>query len=144
MSHNTRDYARLLRLRGYRVTPQRRAILDAICSAGQHATLEEILARLSAGPTPISRATLYRALDFLTHNGLVAAVPRADGKTVYEISAAEPHHHLVCQACGRELQIGHAEVEALFAALQLRYGFTPSAEHLTLHGLCAACAESAE
>ena len=144
MSHNERDYARMLRERGYRVTPQRRMVLDAVCEGGGHLTLEEVHARLEQKEPPVSLATLYRALDFLVDQHLVVAAQRADGKTVYEIARLAPHHHLICQVCGAEVEIDHAEVGRLCDRIQDQYGFSLDCDHLTLRGLCRECARQAD
>lgn len=139
MSHNTRDYARMMRKKGHRVTPQRVHVLDAVCACGRHCTLDEVQARLREMDPGISSATLYRTLSFLQEVRLVVAAQRADGRTVYEIAGSEPHHHLVCTRCGGEQQIGAQEVAGLFAEIEARYGFRPETDHLRLTGLCAAC-----
>ncbi|HZW05229.1 MAG TPA: Fur family transcriptional regulator [Anaerolineaceae bacterium] len=143
MSHNERDYAGMLRARGYRVTPQRRMVLDAVCEGGGHLTLDEVHARLEHKDPPVSLSTLYRALDFLVNQQLVVAAQRSDGKTVYEIARPAPHHHLVCRACGAELEISHTEVEKLYDRIRTQYDFSLDCDHLTLRGLCRKCAQSA-
>jgi Fe2+ or Zn2+ uptake regulation protein len=42
MSHQKLNYANLLRERGYRFTPQRALILDAVSEGRGHTTIEEI------------------------------------------------------------------------------------------------------
>ena len=142
MTHNTRDYQKLMRERGFRVTPQRRIILDAICEGNGHTALEEIYARVQAHSPTINLATVYRTLDFLCGLGLVVAVD-IGGRTVYEIAGEAPHHHLICRGCGQVQQISHADVLAFLEQIGQANDFQVEMNHLALFGLCAACRPAA-
>jgi len=139
MTHHRFDYASLMRERGFRVTPQRELILDAICEGGGHTTLEEIYARVHARAPAINRATIYRTLDFLCELRLVVAADVGSGHRVYEIAGDTPHHHLVCRNCHRVEQISHETVKALFARIEQEQQFTVDMNHLALFGLCRDC-----
>ncbi len=141
MSHQTVDYARRMHERGFRVTPQRQLILDAICECGGHAAPDEIFARVRRKSTAINRATVYRNLDFLTDMHLVTSADMGHRGRVYEIACADPHHHLVCQKCGDVAQIDQALVKAFFAKIEREYQFTVETDHLALFGVCQACRE---
>ena len=139
MSHNRRDYASLMRERGFRVTPQRQLILDAICEGGGHTTLDEIYGRVQAKSNAVNRATVYRALDFLCELRLVVAADIGGGRMVYEIAGDTPHHHLVCRTCGQVEQISHNTVKGLFAKVEREQHFHIDMDHLALFGLCPKC-----
>ena len=127
-----------MREHGFRVTPQREAILDAICAGGGHSTPDEIFERVHAKVPAINRATVYRTLDFLCELRLVTAM-RMGGQTYYEIAGDTPHHHLVCRKCGHVEEIGHDTVASLFAKINREQNFTVDVNHLALFGLCAQC-----
>lgn len=130
--------------RGFRVTPQRRLILDAICEGGGHSTLEEIQRRVLAKDPGLNLSTIYRTLDFLCELRLVTAAEVNGGRTVYEIASEQPHHHLVCRRCGRMVQIDHGEVSAFYGQVEAQYGFAVDANHLTLFGLCGECRKGSD
>src|SRR5258708_35267 len=88
------DYGSLLRHRGFRMTPQREIILDAIGAGHGHTSFDEIFARVQARSPAMNRATIYRTLEFLRQQELVFSA-EIGGQTVYEIAAGELHHHLV-------------------------------------------------
>ena len=90
MSHNTWDYVTFLRERGYRMTPQRQIMMDAICEGGGHTTLPEIFERVQRKAPAINQATVYRTLHFLLNMGLIVKAEIAPGETVYEIGAIAP------------------------------------------------------
>jgi Fe2+ or Zn2+ uptake regulation protein len=138
MTHHLLDYPRKMRNGGYRVTPQRKAILDAICGAGSHATVEEIGARLLKHSHPVNRATLYRNLIFLRKMHLVNVIGTGKARR-YEIASPEPHHHLVCRKCGREVEIDCKCVERFKAAIRKNRRFFIDDDHLVFYGVCGRC-----
>jgi Fur family transcriptional regulator, ferric uptake regulator len=141
MSHQNLDYTRLMHERGYRVTPQRQLILDAICEGGGHAAPEEVYARVRRRSPAVNRATIYRNLDFLCAMRLVTSTDVGQGGKVYEIACETPHHHLVCRQCGGVVQIDHALAKAFFSKIERDYEFTVDTDHLALFGLCPKCRE---
>jgi Fur family ferric uptake transcriptional regulator len=132
-----------MRDRGFRVTPQRQLILDAICAGGGHTTLEEIYARVHCQAPAVNRATVYRTLDFLLKLRLVVAADLGGGRTVYEIAGEVPHHHLVCRACGACQELPHTAVQRLMARVARDQSFQIDMDHITLFGLCAECQAAA-
>jgi Fur family ferric uptake transcriptional regulator len=143
MSHNRLNYTQRLHERGFRVTPQRQTILDAICAAGGHTTLEEVWTRVHAGSPVLNRATVYRTLEFLRAMRLIVAL-ELDGVTYYEIAGEAPHHHLVCRTCGQVSELEHALIARLGAQVRRRAGFIVDTDHVALHGQCAACHRKAQ
>ena len=139
MSHQDRDYISLMHARGFRVTPQRQLILDAICDCGGHAAPDTIYARVHKQAPTVNRATIYRNLDFLCAMRLVTATDMGQGSKVYEIACEAPHHHLICRKCGDVAQIDHAMVKAFFAKIERECQFTVDSDHLALFGLCEQC-----
>ena len=139
MSHQNIDYARLMHERGFRVTPQRQLILDAICESGGHAAPDDVYARVRQRSPAVNRATIYRNLDFLCDMHLVTSTDLGQGSKVYEIACEMPHHHLVCRECGEVTQIDHALAKAFFANIERAYEFTVETDHLALFGVCGKC-----
>ncbi len=129
----------LIRKRGYRLTPQRQLILDALHEADGHCTPEEIYTRVHAKSSAVNRTTVYRTLEFLVRLGLVSTAHVQDNQTIYELASEEPHHHLVCQQCDKVVQIDHQLVESTFSDLEEQTGFTISTDHLVLFGVCKQC-----
>jgi Fur family ferric uptake transcriptional regulator len=139
MSHHQLDYRARMREGGFRVTPQRQLILDAICEGGGHTTLPEIYERVQAKAPDISRATVYRALDFFCQLGLVVAADIGGEHTVYEIAGTTRHHHLACRQCGQVEQVDPDIMEALFTQIEGEQGFKVDMDHVVLLGTCKRC-----
>jgi Fe2+ or Zn2+ uptake regulation protein len=132
------EYAAQLRARGFRMTPQRLAILHVLRHAGTHLSPSEIF-RQAKGELPgLTEPTVYRTLEFLAENGLVRPSARGKGHLTYEITGIE-HHHLVCRSCGREMQVEHSLLEALYGKLESATGYLRIDSHMTFFGLCPGC-----
>ena len=124
----------LLRARGLRVTPQRRAILGAFShGADEHLSAEEIHARAAAVVPELGRGTVYAALAELTELGLLAALGSPE-PVRYETNT-EPHQHFRCRLCLRLFDVALAD--PAFAA----EGFVVEQITITAEGVCAECVD---
>ncbi len=132
----TERLTRFLHERGFRITPQRLAILQAL-HEGRHLSPAEIYARVRA--TGMTEATVYRTLNFLADNGLVYSSLQEGGRLAYEL-AEEEHHHLLCRKCGCGTAVEHARLRPLFLELEMETGFRAIGSHVTFWGLCPRCA----
>jgi Fur family ferric uptake transcriptional regulator len=139
MTHHLLNYPQKMRGAGYRVTPQRKTILDAICEAGHGVTVEEIILRLRKKTPALDRATVYRNLIFLQKLHLVQAAGSGKARR-FEIASVEPHHHLICRECGAETGLDRKVVERLRSTIQNEFQFIIDNDHLSFQGLCSQCA----
>lgn len=139
MTHETIDYIQRLHDKGYRVTPQRLIVLDAVCAAAGHATYGDIYLHVKESDPTIDQSTIYRALDVLVDAGLVTVSEIGEAGKVYQIAGEARHHHLVCTSCGTVLTLDESLFTPLIETIQRDYGFTVRADHLALSGLCQQC-----
>jgi Fur family ferric uptake transcriptional regulator len=138
MSHDRLECAAQMREQGFRVTPQRLLLLDAICEGNGHTTFDEIYERVKSKAPGINQATVYRSLDFLCELRLVVSA-EIEGRTVYEIAGETPHHHLVCRKCGGVQDLADFHFEELRSHLLEEHGFKTDLDHMVLNGICAGC-----
>jgi len=132
-----------LRERGFRLTPQREMILSVLHDIEGLATVDEIYGRVQTLSTSVDISTVYRTLDLLQDFDLVSCVDAGDDQRRYELLGIHgPHLHLVCHACGRVVGADPEVARAFGERLQAEYGFRPALDHLSIPGLCAACAGS--
>ena len=132
-----------LRAGGYRVTPQRQLVLEAVTRL-DHATPEEIFADVHQRARGVNVSTIYRTLELLEQLGLVTHTHLGHGAPRYHLAADAGHVHLVCSECGRIIQVEPEVVHPLIKALEDEHGFETDVGHLTVFGRCAECrAESA-
>jgi Fe2+ or Zn2+ uptake regulation protein/O6-methylguanine-DNA--protein-cysteine methyltransferase len=136
MSRAPSDVGAVLRERGLRSTPQRRAILLAFgAGAGAHLSADEVHARASRELPDLGRGTVYAALAEFTQAGLLAAFGTSE-PVRYETNTA-PHDHFRCRLCLRLY-----DLDKLHAAGQaLPRGFTLERIETRAEGACAECAD---
>lgn len=139
MSHDMARIAARLHEEGYRVTPQRQLILDAVCALGGHVTPEAVYERVQQTPPAVNRATVYRSLHFLAEMGILAVANIGSGRFGYEMAGEERHHHLVCRRCGATVELPQAAVRRLLAEMEAQHDFAIQMNHITFLGLCANC-----
>ncbi|HTU97148.1 MAG TPA: transcriptional repressor [Solirubrobacteraceae bacterium] len=131
------DVAELLRRHHLRVTPQRRAILDAFRGTpDEHLAAEEVLSRASQAVPEIGRGTVYATLAELAELGLLGSVGSAE-PVRYETNVA-PHDHFRCRLCLRlfDVELGGGEL-----ADRPLPGYTIEAVAVAAEGICAQCHE---
>lgn len=132
----------ICRVRGLRLTPQRRSVLAALAEAkrplGAYDLIEALRPAHGRGPAPI---VIYRALDFLRENGFIH---RLESLNAF---IACPHRHatgekvvfLICESCQHvEEAVAHPLTEALTRLAQ-GHGFQARRQVIELAGTCRHC-----
>jgi len=120
-----------LRGRGYKVTPQRVAVLEAL-AAEQHQSMDEIRGRCPR----VGMVTVYRTLDLLSEIGLVRRLDLGDGPR-YEL-AEDHHHHMICESCGDVSEFEECPLDPA-RLLPESPGFQVRSHSVEVYGRCAAC-----
>lgn len=115
---------------GYKVTPQRVAVLEALW-ADQHQSLEEIRERCR----DIGLVTVYRTLGLLGELGLVRRLDLGDGPR-YEL-AEDHHHHMICEDCGDISEFDECPLDPV--RMPPDADFEVSSHSVEVYGRCAAC-----
>lgn len=128
-----------LRNRGFRITPQRELIIEAIAHSPQHMTAEEIADQLRVHTSAVNLATVYRTLDLLWQEGFACRNDLSEGKSVYATYQHGPHIHLVCRKCNRVIDADAGLLSSLGQGLREEYGFQPDLDHFSVFGICSAC-----
>jgi Fur family ferric uptake transcriptional regulator len=137
--HETGGLTDRLREKGYRLTPQRLMILAAIESRQDHISAEEIYARVAAGYPHVNISTVYRTLELLKKLGMVYEIDLGEGRIRYHAEGSGHHHHLVCQNCGKLIDINESALSSLKNTLSRDYNFQAELRHVAIFGLCEDC-----
>lgn len=132
------DYAPQLRARGFRMTPQRMAILHVLRHDGTHLSPAEVYKKARKEMPGLTEPTVYRTLEFLAENGMIRSSHSGSGHLTYEI-AGEDHHHVVCRICGSEIEVEHTLLENLYRKLETTSGYRNIDSHVTFFGVCPKC-----
>ena len=125
--------------KGYRLTPQRLMILSAIENSRDHISAEEIYAQVAAKYPHVNISTVYRTLELLKRLGMVYEINLGEGRIRYHAEGSGHHHHLVCQDCGKVIDIEEATLSSLREALFKDYSFQAELRHVAIFGLCEDC-----
>jgi Fe2+ or Zn2+ uptake regulation protein/O6-methylguanine-DNA--protein-cysteine methyltransferase len=127
--------ARMLHERELRVTPQRRAILQAFSGrSDEHLSADEVLSRASTAVPEIGRGTVYSALAELTELGLLASVGNPE-PVRYETNL-DPHDHFQCRLC---LRLFDVELGGRDLGKRRLPGYEIESVAIRAHGTCAQC-----
>jgi Fur family peroxide stress response transcriptional regulator len=121
---------------GFKLTPQRIAILDYLEGNKDHPSVDDIYKAVSKKFTTMSVATVYTTLAALKEKGNVLELTVDPDKKRYDPTTAN-HNHLICISCKRIVDIpGEHQLDLSEIAKQ---NFTVIKSHLEVHGLCPEC-----
>ncbi|MGB0099664.1 MAG: Fur family transcriptional regulator [Nocardioides sp.] len=138
----TEELAAKLHSLGYRLTPQRQFVLEAVETLG-HATPDEILAEVQARSSAVNVSTVYRTLEVLEELGLVRHTHLSDRAPTYHSVTDHEHFHLVCRNCHRVVSVDPEQVQPFADRLQAEHGFVVDVGHLAIFGMCVECENDA-
>lgn len=123
-----------------KMTPQRRVILDVFLEDEGHLASEDLYVKVKAVDPSIGQATVYRTLKLLSESGLAKEVHFGDGLTRYEHQYGHAHHdHLICEQCGKNVEVVDERIENLQEELAKNHGFSLTHHKMYLYGLCPDC-----
>jgi Fur family peroxide stress response transcriptional regulator len=121
----------------FRLTRQRRAILEEVRAAGGHPRAAEIFMRVRQRQPRLAYATVYNTLHLLARHGLVQSFDFGEGASRFD-PRTDRHDHLACRNCGQlvdvEVDLGQATQR-----LQQETGFRVEGYHVEFRGLCPTC-----
>jgi len=123
---------------GYRLTPQRQLVLQAVEKLG-HATPDEILVEVQQHASAVNVSTIYRTLEVLEELGLVRHAHLSDRAPTYHSVTDHVHFHLVCRNCHRVISVDPDVVAPFAARLREERGFAVDVGHLAIFGECVEC-----
>jgi len=138
-----RKVAAILRQHSYKLTPQRRVVIQAIASNQDHLTPTAIYERVHQHHPNIGFVTIYRTLEILAQLGLICELHAGGSCRSYTISAPGHHHHLICSNCSRVIDFTGCELGKVEQDLSSKTGFRIEGHLLEFIGLCQACQKEA-
>jgi len=119
---------------------RRDRIVDLFLKTEGHITPEELYIYSKEEDPAIGVATVYRTLKLLCKSGLARELKFRDGVARYEHLYGHPHHdHLVCQHCGKFVEVVDPKIEKLQTLLAERHGFTIESHRTDIYGYCSRC-----
>lgn len=125
-----------------RATRQRAAITALLENLDDFRSAQELHDELRRSGEGIGLTTVYRTLQQMAAAGAVDTLRTDTGESVYRLCSQHHHHHLVCRACGRTVEIQGGQVETWAAEVAREHGFSDVSHTIEIFGLCRRCAGS--
>jgi len=138
---NRQNVLQSLRAAGYKLTPQRRAIIDAVLAADKSVTPQALHASLVEKHSAIGLVTVYRTLDVLNRLGMLCQFQPDGAARSFKAGPTGHHHHLVCRGCGDVVNFTGRCPQELETALERETGFRITDHQLEFIGYCRDCQE---
>ncbi|WP_341243009.1 Fur family transcriptional regulator [uncultured Nocardioides sp.] len=124
---------------GLRPTRQRLAVAEAMASFDDFRSAQEIHDLLGRRGETVGLATVYRTLQRLADTGEIDRLLTEGGEAIYRACSATHHHHLVCRACGRTVEVEGPAVESWTRSIAAEHGYDEVSHTLEIFGTCPAC-----
>ena len=124
---------------GFKLTPQRLAILHYLEGNTSHPSAEDIYRELSRNFPTMSLATVYNTLDSLKEKGRIQELSIDPEKKRFDPNT-KPHNHLICVSCRKV-----ADIEKTFDLGEVGNSVTDFeilGHHIEFYGICAECKSS--
>ena len=93
-----------LRGAGFRMTPQRLAIIEFLLDNETHPSADDIYQKIRKKYPMLSLSTVYNTLETLRKMGQIQALTISEDRIRYD-PEENPHHHFFCKKCGKIIDI---------------------------------------
>ena len=129
-----------LRRHGFKVTPQRRFVINAIFHSRKHLTPAAIYEKVRREHPSVGLVTVYRTIEILEELGLICDTPAGGScRSHLRRRPSEHHHHLICSDCGRVVDFTDCNLDELERRLARETRFQINGHLLEFLGLCREC-----
>ena len=119
---------------------QREQIVDVFLRQEGHLTADDLVDLIRREDTRVSRATVYRALQWMVVAGIARKVDFGEGRSRYEHSYRQPRHfHLICKTCNRSFEFLSSDIETIIEEISSARSFTAAQSVVQIYGTCDDC-----
>jgi len=133
-------YLESLRPAGSKRSSKRDLIVNVFLRQEGHLTADDLFDLIRREDQRISRATVYRTLQWMVDAGIARKVDFDEGRFRFEHSYRHPRHfHLICKTCNRSFEFLSSDIEALIEEVAAARNFTARQSVLQIHGTCEPC-----
>lgn len=128
-----------LRQHGYKLTPQRRVVIQTVASSQDWFTPAAIYEKAREDNPGIGLVTVYRTLEILAELKLICELHVVGSCRSYTVSAPGHYHHVICSSCGAVIDFTGCGLGEVQQNLANETGFRVNGHLLEFVGLCLAC-----
>lgn len=133
-----RDVRERLRISGYTLTSQRRAVLDALQESRGHPSAEDVYLLVKRRNPRVALGTVYQALSVLEEVGVIESKRWSEAPTRYDLNT-EPHTDIRCTRCGAVDEVPGIEYGELDKTVRANTPYRVTNVSLVIEGVCPAC-----
>ena len=129
-----------LRPAGTKRSGKRDQIVNTFLKQEGHLSADDLVDVIKREDHRISRATVYRTLQWMVAAGIARKVDFGEGRFRFEHSYRHPrHYHLICKTCNRSFEFLSSDIEALVEEVAAARNFTARQSVVQIYGTCEAC-----
>ncbi len=129
-----------LRPAGSKRSGKRELILNVFLRQEGHLSAEDLVDLIRREDQRISRATVYRTLQWMVDAGIARKVDFGEGRFRFEHSYRHPRHfHLICKVCNRSSEFLSSDIEVLIEEIAAARSFSADQSVLQIYGTCEQC-----
>src|SRR5919106_2223351 len=136
----TSAYIESLRPAGSKRSSKRDLIVNVFLRQEGHLTAENLVDLIKREDERISRATIYRTLQWMVDAGIARKVDFGEGRFRFEHSYRHPkHYHLICKTCNRSSEFLSSDIEAFVEEVAAARNFAARQSVVQIYGTCEEC-----
>lgn len=125
---------------GGKRSSKRELIVEVFLQQEGHLSAEELADLIRRTDKRISRATVYRTLQWMVDAGIAGKVDFGGGKFRFERAYRHPRHfHFICKSCHQSFEFLSSDIEAVVEDVAAARGFTARQSMLQVYGECQWC-----
>jgi Fur family ferric uptake transcriptional regulator len=133
------DLSRLTPTGGKR-SSKREQIVNVFLRQEGHLSADDLVDLIRKEDHRISRATVYRTLQWMVDAGIARKVDFGEGRFRFEHSYRQPRHfHLICKSCHRSYEFLSSDIEGLVEEVAAARNFSASQSVVQIYGTCEEC-----
>jgi Fur family ferric uptake transcriptional regulator len=125
---------------GGRRSGKRDFIVHVFVRQNGHVSADELVTLIRTEDARISRATIYRTIQWMVDAGMARRVDFGDGKIRFEHAYRHPRHfHLICKTCQQSFEFLSSDIETMLEEVSAARRFSASQTVLQIYGTCESC-----
>ena len=134
------NFSEYLKSHDQRYTTQKKEIVGAILNKKDHFEIDVFISEMHIKGQRMARATVYRTVKQLLDANLIQKINAGNGRIYYEYNEELEHHdHMICNLCGKILEIKNKTIEKAIINECQKHSFIPEYRSLHIYGICKEC-----
>lgn len=131
-----------LRLKGFKITPNIRAVLNLFNEMAQYLSVQQIQDELGKKQIDLGFPTIYRILERLEQAGIILSF-KNDERQIFYFLCRSPHnphhHHFICKSCRTVKEVSICTFTEIQHHIETELDAVVEHHSLYIDGLCSIC-----